>query len=111
MTGTSPATAIMAGMAGMFLWHEVCRPNSGPLPNILGRPRRPRRPRAQLLLAILDRAASRTLNDGYSYVAPWTLENIPERTRWERLKAALAPGHVPQDVQSESSAEPLPGLK
>lgn len=84
-SGTSVATAVTAGIAGMLLGYVNSRFNN-PRYEVVRNKLRTR----QGMLAILDSIATDSLNNGYKYVTPWCLYDIDEEERWFIFEAALS---------------------
>jgi len=91
MKGTSVATAVAAGMAGMLL--EYVRGQSSLRSTY--RMVRDRLKRQEGMLALLESLSVPSLGqECCHYLAPWSLENKAADTRWsffERAAAAVAP--------------------
>lgn len=83
-TGTSVATAIAAGLAGMLL---ECTNGMSSRPTY-GAIRAKLRTR-QGMLAIFDFLSSTTLHQGYWYISPWALMKTSEENRWSILETVL----------------------
>lgn len=84
-TGTSMATAVAAGMAGMLLGYI----NSKSTKNTYHTVRRKLRKR-EGMLAMFESITPDSLHKGCLYVAPWDLQGIPDETRWAMFEAAVS---------------------
>lgn len=84
-TGTSIATAVAAGMAGMLLGYMNSKSSKSTY-HIVRNKLRTR----EGMLAMFESIASDSLHNGYLYVAPWRLQDISDETRWAIFEAAVS---------------------
>lgn len=84
-TGTSVATAIAAGIAGMLLGYVSRNQTKSSYHTV-----RDRLKTRKGMMAMLQCIASDSLNDGYIYVAPWCLHDKSNDERWAMCEAAVS---------------------
>jgi hypothetical protein len=84
MNGTSIATAVAAGMAGMLLGYVNSKSSKSTYHTVRDKLRT-----REGMLSMFKSIACPSLDNGYLYVAPWDLEDIPDETRWSIFEAAV----------------------
>ncbi|KAH0538095.1 hypothetical protein FGG08_005307 [Glutinoglossum americanum] len=84
-SGTSVATPIAAGMAAMLLGYVNGKSHKSTYQDVK-RKLRTRRG----MLAMFKSIAAPTMNEGYFYVAPWSLAGISDEVRWDKIVAAMS---------------------
>lgn len=84
-TGTSIATAIAAGIAGMLLGYVSNKSSKSTYQTV-----RNKLQKREGMLAMLEYLASNSLNNGYLYLAPWRLQDKHDDTRWAMFEAAVS---------------------
>lgn len=83
MSGTSVATAVAAGIAGILLGYVYGKPAEDTYHIV-----RDRLQTRQGMLAMFESMASNSIHSGYLYVSPWCLSGIPDKLRWSQFEAA-----------------------
>ncbi|KAJ9152004.1 thermostable alkaline protease precursor protein [Pleurostoma richardsiae] len=83
-SGTSVATAVAVGIAGVALEYVFRRPNMPGFEVLKGK-----LGTRNGMMAMFKAMATRTMNEGYYYVAPWRLEGGSDDERWALFVAAL----------------------
>jgi subtilisin family serine protease len=84
-SGTSVATPIAAGAAAAIMGYVNSQSHRS---NFQGVKRKLRTRRG--MLALFGTLATQSMDEGYYYMNPWSLEKLSEEDRWSKISAAVS---------------------